>query len=175
MTRWFRVYDDLIDDPKVQRLDPTLFKTLINLWCLASANEGVIPAIDEIPFKLRMKPEKAQRMLSELRAAGLIDDDERRARPHNWDSRQFISDGSTSRVKRFRERHRNVSPAVLERHRNVSPAVLERHRNVSPAVFGTTPETETETETERKTPSQGSMNSTDEAPARVPPTNGRAA
>jgi hypothetical protein len=166
MTRWFRVYDDLIDDPKVQRLDPTLFKTLINLWCLASTNEGVIPAIDEIAFKLRMKPEKAQRMLSELRAAGLIDDDERGARPHNWDSRQFISDGSTSRVKRFRERHRNVSPAVLE-----------RHRNVSPAVFGTTPETETETETEteRKTPSQGSMNSTDEALARVPPSNGRAA
>jgi hypothetical protein len=155
MTRWFRVYDDLIDDPKVQRLDPTLFKTLINLWCLASANEGVIPAIDEIAFKLRMKPEKAQRMLSELRATGLIDDDERGARPHNWDSRQFISDGSTSRVKRFRERHRNVSPAVS----------------------GTTPETETETETETesKTPSQGSMNSTDEAPARVPPTNGRAA
>ena len=153
MTRWFRIYNDLIDDPKVQRLDPSLFKTLINLWCLASANEGVIPAIDAIAFKLRMKPEKAQRMLSELRAAGLIDDDERGARPHNWDLRQFISDGSTSRVKRFRERHRNVSHAV----------------------FGTTPETETETETERKTPSQGRMNSTDEAPARVPPTNGRAA
>jgi hypothetical protein len=153
MTRWFRVYNDLIDDPKVQRLDPSLFKTLINLWCLASANEGVIPAIDEIAFKLRMKPDKAQRMLSELRAAGLVDDDERGPRPHNWDSRQFISDGSTSRVKRFRERHRNVSPAV----------------------FGTSPETETETETERKTPSQGSMNSTDEAPARGTPTNGRAA
>jgi hypothetical protein len=155
MTRWFRVYDDLIDDPKVQRLNPSLFKALINLWCLASANHGVLPPIDEIAFKLRMKPEKAQRVLTELRAAGLIDDDEMGARPHNWGARQFISDGSTSRVKRFRERHRNVSPAVS----------------------GTTPETETETETETesKTPSQGSMNSTDEAPARVPPTNGRAA
>jgi hypothetical protein len=30
MTRWFRVYNDLVDDPKVQRLDPTLFKALIN-------------------------------------------------------------------------------------------------------------------------------------------------
>jgi hypothetical protein len=157
MTRWFRVYDDLIDNPKVQRLDPSLFKALINLWCLASANHGVLPPIDEIAFKLRMKPEKAQRVLTELRAAGLIDDDERGARPHNWDSRQFISDGSTPRVKRFRERHRNVSPPV----------------------FGTTSDTETKTEpepeTERKTPSQESMNSTDEAPARVPPTNGRAA
>jgi hypothetical protein len=36
MTRWFRVYDDLVDDPKVQQLDPSLFKALINFWCLAA-------------------------------------------------------------------------------------------------------------------------------------------
>jgi hypothetical protein len=145
MTRWFRVYSDLVDDPKVQRLDPALFRALINLWCLASANDGVLPPIDEIAFKLRMKREKAQRLLSELRAGGLIDDDERGARPHNWDERQFTSDGSSSRVKRFRERRRNVSPAVSE----------------------TGPETEAEAEAERKTPSQGSMNSTDQALACV--------
>jgi hypothetical protein len=145
MTRWFRVYVDLVDNPKVQRLDAALFKDLINLWCLTSANDGALPPIDEIAFKLRMKPEKAQRVLTELRAAGLIDDDQRGARPHNWDKRQFTSDGSTPRVKRFRERRRNVSPAVSE----------------------TGPESETEAEAERKTPSQGRMNSTDEALARV--------
>src|SRR5690348_10504973 len=69
MTRWFRVYVDLVDNPKVQRLDGALFKALINLWCLASANDGSLPPIDEIAFKLRMKPEKAQRVLTELRAA----------------------------------------------------------------------------------------------------------
>jgi hypothetical protein len=114
VTRWFRVYDDLVDDPKVQRLDPPLFKALINLWCLASANDGVFPPIDKIAFKLRMKTDKAQRLLNELRAAGLVADDERGVRPHNWDERQFLSDVSTSRVKRFRERSRNVSPAVSE-------------------------------------------------------------
>jgi hypothetical protein len=145
VTRWFRVYVDLVDDPKVQRLDAALFKALINLWCLASANDGALPPIDEIAFKLRMKPEKAQRVLTELRAADLIDDDQRGARPHNWDKRQFTSDGSTPRVKRFRERCRNVSPAVSE----------------------TGPESETEAEAERKTPSQGSMNPTDEALADV--------
>ena len=50
MTRWFRVYNDVVDDPKVQRLSNTLFKVLINLWCLASANDGVLPPIDEIAF-----------------------------------------------------------------------------------------------------------------------------
>jgi hypothetical protein len=145
MTRWFRVYDDLVDDPKIQRLDPTLFKALINVWCLASANDGVLPPIDEIAFKLRIKTEKARRLLNELRAAGLVDDDERGARPHNWDQRQFISDGSTSRVKRFRERRRNVSSAIYE----------------------TAPETEAEAQAESKTPSQGSMRSNGEAPARA--------
>jgi len=144
MSRWYRVYDDLVDDPKVQRLEPSLFKALINLWCLTSANGNALPPIDEIAFKLRMKPEKVQRVLTELRAAGLIDDDERGARPHNWNERQFISDVSTSRVKRFRERRRNVSPAVSE--------------------------TAPKTEAERKMPSQGRTNSTDETPARA---NGR--
>jgi hypothetical protein len=140
MTRWFRVYDDLVDDPKVQRLDPSLFKTLINLWCLASANDGVLPSIEVIAFKLRMKPEKVQRVLDQLRAAGLVDDDKEGARPHNWDQRQFKSDVSTARVKRFRERRGNVSTAFSE----------------------TIPETEAEAE--RRNPSQGNMNSKDAAP-----------
>ena len=32
--------------------------------------------------------------------------------PHNWEGRQYKSDGSTERVKRFRERQRNVSGNV---------------------------------------------------------------
>jgi hypothetical protein len=143
MSRWFRVHNDLVDNPKVQRLEDWLFKALINLWCLAAANDGVLPPVDEIAFKLRITIEKARRVLSQLRAGGFIDDDERGARPHNWDKWQFKSDGSTPRVKRFRERRRNVSPTVSE----------------------TGPESETDTEAERKNPSQGSMNSTDEAPA----------
>ena len=153
MTRWFRVHNDLVDNPKVQRLDPTLFRLLINLWCLASANDGVFPPVDAMAFKLRMKPEKVQRALTELRAVGLIDDDERGTRPHNWDERQFASDLSTSRVKRFRGRLKGVPPTVSE----------------------ATPETETEADAEAKskTPSQGGMNSTNGAPAPAPLTNGR--
>jgi hypothetical protein len=143
MTLWFRVYSGLVDDPKVQRLDPSLFKALINLWCLASLYDGVFPPIDEIAFKLRMKPDKVERLLDKLRLEGLVDDDERGARPHNWDRRQFTSDVSTSRVKRFRERRRNVSPAGSE----------------------TAPETDAEAE--RKNPSQGRMNSNGEAPSRA--------
>ena len=154
MSRWFRVYDDLVDDPKVQRLDPSLFKALINLWCLTSANDGVLPPIDEIAFKLRMKPQKAQRVLDRLNAQGLIEEDETGTHPHNWVGRQFKSDvGDPTAAERMR-RHRN-------RQRNIS---------VTPPVTLRRPDTEAETEAEGKTPSQGGMNSTGEAPARA---NGR--
>jgi hypothetical protein len=92
MTHWFRVYNDLVDDPKVQRLEPSLFKALINLWCLTSATNGVLPPINEIAFKLRMKPQKAQRVLDALKAAGLFEDGDEGTHPHNWDRRQYKSD-----------------------------------------------------------------------------------
>jgi hypothetical protein len=153
MTRWFRVYDGLVDDPKVQRLEPSLFKALINLWCLTSANNGVLPPIGEVAFKLRMKPPKVQRVLDTLKAAGLFEDDETGTHPHNWEGRQHRSDfedpTAAERVRRYRNRQRNDS--------------------VTRPVTSRSPETDTEAERER-TPSQGRTNSTDEAPARA---NGR--
>lgn len=109
MPRWFRVYDDLVDDPKVQRLPAELFKAIINLWCLASQNGGVLPALDDIAFKLRIKSDKLYTLMTALRNAGLLDDDETGTHPHNWQSRQFKSDVSNERVKRFRERQKAVT------------------------------------------------------------------
>jgi hypothetical protein len=112
MSRWFRVYDNLIEDPKVQRLSDPLFRGLVNLWCLASQGEGLLPPIDDIAFKLRIKPAQAQKLLSDLRNAGLIVDDETGTHPHNWSGRQFKSDVSNDRVKRYRERKCNVTETV---------------------------------------------------------------
>lgn len=111
-SRWFRVYEDMVDDPKVQRLPDATFKALVNLWCLASAGEGTLPPLDDIAFKLRMKPERVMEILAGLKNAGLIDDDETGIHPHNWTGRQFKSDVSNERVKRHRERQRNVTPTV---------------------------------------------------------------
>lgn len=111
MNRWFRVYDDLVDDPKVQRLPDALFKAVINLWCLTSKNNGVLPGVDEVAFKLRMKPEKVEATLRKLREVGLIVDDESGTHPHNWDKRQFRSDvtdpTAAERMRRYRNKDRN--------------------------------------------------------------------
>lgn len=111
MSRWFRVHDELVDDPKIQRLPGETVKALLNLWCLSSQNDGMLPAADDIAFKLRMTPAKVVKLLSVLGECGLIDSDEDGLRPHNWNARQFKSDvtdpTAASRQKAYRERNKN--------------------------------------------------------------------
>jgi hypothetical protein len=130
MSRWFRVYDDLVNDPKVQQLSPENFRYLINIWCLASKNNGALPSLADISFQLRVTLAKAAKIIATLQDAGLIDAHDSGLSPHNWDSRQFKSDTSNDRVKRFRERQRNGAC------------------NVTSTVSETPPETETEAESE---------------------------
>ncbi len=115
MGRWFRVYDDLVHDRKVQDLPGPTFKAWINLLCLASKNDGVLPQIADIAFALRLQPPKATQLMQALTAAGLIDQmPNGDLKPHNWDARQHKSDISTDRVKAFRERQRNETLKLVE-------------------------------------------------------------
>lgn len=120
MSRWFRVYDDLVDDPKIQRLSPELFRAIINLWCLASKNGGLLPLSPEIAFKLRLRPERITKILDSLKTAGLIEDRGDGWGPHNWDKRQFKSDVSTNRVQAFRQRNGNGDETFPKRNGGVS-------------------------------------------------------
>lgn len=113
MSRWFRYYDEALDDPKVQRLDGDTFKAWVNLLCLASRNGGVLPAIEDIGFALRISANDARTLVERLLNATLIDrlsggPNGSRYAPHGWDERQYKSDTSTDRVKRFRKRSKPV-------------------------------------------------------------------
>jgi hypothetical protein len=120
--KWFRMYGDLIHDPKVLKLSDNLRWIWIGILCIASKNDGNLPSTDDIALVLRLKPKKVGEAMSKLITAGLVDDLPGGPRPHNWAKWQYKSDDSTARVRRHRERQRNVSE--------------------------TPPETETETETE---------------------------
>lgn len=114
MTRWFRYYDDSVNDPKVQRLPDAIFKAWVNLLCLASKNGGVLPSVADCAYALRLDERKMQSILEQLSECGLFDESEDGLKPHNWDGRQYKSDVSTNRVKRFRDKKRNVSVNVSE-------------------------------------------------------------
>lgn len=109
MSRWFRFYDDAINDPKILKLSDNLFRVWVGILCAASKNDGQLPVIDDLALMIRIKPEKMRAALEALAKAGLIDTDGVISSPHNWNGRQYKSDVSTERVKRFRNAKRNVS------------------------------------------------------------------
>jgi hypothetical protein len=129
VSRWWRAYEEAVDDPKLQRLPDSLFKAWFNLMCLASRHGGKLPPAEDVAFSLRLSEGRAAAIISGLENRGLIDRDEDGAfRPHNWNARQYKSDTSTDRVKQFRERK------------------SQQDGNVSSTVSVTPPETEQSTE-----------------------------
>jgi len=115
MTRWFRVYDEILDDPKVQLLTPELFKTWANLLAVASRNAGKLPPTQQLAFALRLAPQDMQSKLDELILAGLIDITTDGMEPHNWTKRQWKRDDSTDRVRRHRNRkHQETDGNTLQ-------------------------------------------------------------
>lgn len=105
--RWLRLYVEILNDPKVQRLSPHLFRTWVNLLALAGQNNGRLPGTSDIAFHLRMSTSDASSHIDDLILAELIDvHPDRSMSPHNWDRRQFVSDCGTSseRVRKFRQK-----------------------------------------------------------------------
>src|SRR5512139_3757277 len=107
--RWFRFYDDAVNDPKVQRLEPRLFKAWVNLLCLAARNDGWLPSIEDVSFSLRMSEDDIGDIVNALISCGLIDEFDGRFSPHNWEERQYKSDSSAERMRRHRKRHSDVT------------------------------------------------------------------
>lgn len=113
MSRWFRFYEGALDDPKVQRLPPELFKAWVNILCLASRNDGTLPCIEDIAFGLRLTEAEAVSLINALANADLLDDVDGKLEPHNWRERQFKSDNcdptNAARQKRYRDTHKTVT------------------------------------------------------------------
>lgn len=137
MSRWFRAYDDALDDPKVQRLPDNLFRAWFNLMCVTSKNGGKPFSLDEIAFRLRVTEAKAKIIADALVKAGLLDGTIGLYVSHNWDKRQFKSDTSNDRVKRFRDRDKkqgcNVTDAVTETPPETEQNRTEHSRACTPA------------------------------------------
>ena len=133
MSRWFRFYDDAINDPKILKLSDKLFRFWVGILCLASKKNGMLPANDEIALLLRMKSNKVDALFKNLITAGLIDIDETGNRPHNWVGRQYKSDVT--------------DPTAAERQRRYR---YGKKRNATVTVKRPDTDTDTDTDTEKK-------------------------
>lgn len=119
MSRWFRLYAEVVNDPKVQKLPCEDFRSWINILCLCADNDGKVPPVEDVAFALRRSLDATVTVLERLASGGLIDrvsggPDGWHYAPHGWDKRQYKSDTSTDRVKRFRKRSETVSETPPE-------------------------------------------------------------
>lgn len=138
MSRWFRFYDDALEDPKVQRLDPMLFKAWVNILCIASKRNGVMPPLCDIAFALRMPDQQADAVVQSLINVGLLEDVGGKLMPHGWHERQYVDRTNSERQQRYREKHKTPKPVT------VSNAVTTVTRNAKVTVL------ETDTDTDKK-------------------------
>lgn len=106
MSRWFKFYDDVLYDPKVQRLPKDVAWNWVNILCLASKGSGKLPPISDIAFALRITDREADALIETLLSAGLLDDIGGAMCPHNWHERQGTVDTNAERQRRFRERRK---------------------------------------------------------------------
>ena len=111
--KWFRFYSDALENPKVQRLPGDLFKTWINLLCLANKQDdrGQLPSVEDMAFALRLPVETMAAQLVDLIDRGLIEAGDDGHRPHQWGQWQRKSDDVTTRVNEYRARERAADAA----------------------------------------------------------------
>ena len=71
---WIKLYRDLLESPDWHELDAEASKALIMLWLIASENDGCLPDIRTISFRLRFSYEKTKTVIKQLKQ-WLVDDD----------------------------------------------------------------------------------------------------
>jgi hypothetical protein len=63
---WIKLYRDLLDDPDWHDLDGEAAKVLTMLWLVASENDGELPDLKKLAFRLRIKANALDQILNQL-------------------------------------------------------------------------------------------------------------
>ena len=110
--RWCRLYDDVVDNIKVQALPSHAFKAWVNLLCIASRerSNGALPSLQGLAFRLRLTMQQTEDVLSELVSAKLVVvgmvGGRQIYRLHDWELHQPRSERSRDRMRKLRAKRR---------------------------------------------------------------------
>lgn len=124
---WFRMYSEAVDDPKLKLLayeDRWHFVAILCCKC-----QGVLDRDDDemvrrmVAVKLGLDLRELDEVARRLSEVGLIDRET--FQPIAWDERQFKSDNSTDRVRKYRERKQKQQRNEAKRYTNVSETAQE--------------------------------------------------
>lgn len=105
---WIRLYREALHDPKLVTLPDRQYRAWVN--CLLIADDtGLLPSRRDIAVHMRASVVDVDQLLCDLVEAGLLDADSMSGptttyRLHGWSKRQYVSDNSSHRVRKHREK-----------------------------------------------------------------------
>jgi hypothetical protein len=105
---WFRLYSEFAHDPKIQMLSEAMQRRYVMLMCLRCSEVLETLHETEIAFQLRLSTGELDETKQLFISKNFIDEQWNLI---NWDKRQFVSDSSTMRVAKHREKKKQVSNA----------------------------------------------------------------
>jgi len=139
---WFRLYSEFAHDPKVQMLSEAMQRRYVMLLCLRCSETLETLQETEIAFQLRLSDKELEETKLLFISKKFID---KQWNLLNWDKRQFVSDSSTMRVAKHRQKKKQAS--------NATETLQERPSNAI--------DTETDTDKKQKNRKVGSRLSKD--------------
>jgi hypothetical protein len=105
---WFRLYSEFAHDPKIQMLSEAMQRRYVMLLCLRCSEVLETLHETEIAFQLRLSTDELDETKKLFISKNFID---KHWNLLNWDKRQFVSDSSTMRVAKHRNKKKQVSNA----------------------------------------------------------------
>jgi len=98
---WFRLYSEFAHDPKIQMLPEAMQRRYVMLLCLRCSETLETLHETEIAFQLRLDEAQLLETKQLFISKNFID---KHWKILNWDKRQFVSDSSTMRVRKYRDK-----------------------------------------------------------------------
>jgi len=103
---WFRLYSEFAHDPKIQMLPEAMQRRYVMLMCLRCSETLETLHETEIAFQLRLSEAELIETKQMFISKNFID---KQWNLLNWDKRQFVSDSSTTRVRKHRDKKKQPS------------------------------------------------------------------
>ena len=107
---WIKLYRDLLDDIVWHQISGEDAKTLVMLWLIASENDGILPEVHELAFRLRTTQKSIKSTVSRL-SHWLIQDDINPISDITVISERYQNDALETETETEREREtKNATP-----------------------------------------------------------------
>ena len=113
---WIKLYRDILDDIEWHELDAKSAKVLVMLWLIASEDDGKLPDIKRLAFRLRMSEKDTEASISKL-SHWLEQDD------ISVISRRYQDDAPETERERETEEEKETDLSIEPQ--SVSPPVIE--------------------------------------------------